>query len=439
MGRPPASALDVYLNGRKVGVFTRRSTAAVAFAYDAEWLAWPAAFAISLSLPLRGQPYVGDSVLNVFDNLLPDEKAIRRAVAARVQAGGDDAFSLLRVIGRDCVGALQFLAPQDRPAPAGQVVGRPLDEGEIGRRLAGLAQAPLGLGEDDAFRISLAGAQEKTALLRKDGIWLEPREATATTHILKPQIGLINNVDLGQSVENEFLCMRLTKAVGLPVAEVEIADFADQRALVVERFDRHWDGPRLLRLPQEDFCQATSTPPSAKYESEGGPGVLAILDLLGGSDRPTLDRAVFLKANVWFWLLGATDGHAKNFSLALAPGGGYRLTPLYDILSTQPLVDAGQLRFNRFRLSMAVGDKRRYAIDQIRPRHFGQTAAIAGLGRSIVEQVFEELLDAAPRALAAVCGDLPETFPRALAGSIAKGVERRLVLLSERETWFPTG
>jgi serine/threonine-protein kinase HipA len=189
------------------------------------------------------------------------------------------------------------------------------------------------LGEDEDFRISIAGAQEKTALLRWKNCWHKPSGTTATTHILKPQIGrLPNGIDLSCSVENEFFCLKLTAALGLPSAEVEIADFGGQRVLVVERFDRRWarDG-RLLRLPQEDCCQALSVPPSLKYEADGGPGIPAILNLLNGSDDPTADRHRVLKALVVFWLLGATDGHAKNFSIFLGPGGRFSATPLYDV------------------------------------------------------------------------------------------------------------
>ena len=128
-------------------------------------------------------------------------------------------------------------------------------------------------------------------------------------------------------------------------------------------FDRHWskDG-RLLRLPQEDSCQALSIPPALKYESEGGPGIEAILRLLRDSDTPAEDQRAFLKAIVAFWLKGAPDGHAKNFSILLYPGGRYRLTPLYDVISAQPSVDAGQIRQSSFRLAMAVGDNRHRSI-----------------------------------------------------------------------------
>src|SRR5690606_9589189 len=159
---------------------------------------------------------------------------------------------------------------------------------------------------------SIAGAQEKTALLRKDGQWFKPNGTTATTHILKPQIGqLPNGIDLSNSVENEHFCAKLMAALGVPTAHTEIADFGGKRTLIVERFDRLWTtGGRLLRVPQEDICQALSVPPSRKYQSDGGPGMRDIIELLKGSDTPEDDIATFMRACIIFWVLGATDGHA---------------------------------------------------------------------------------------------------------------------------------
>ena len=139
---------------------------------------------------------------------------------------------------------------------------------------------------DGEFRISIAGAQEKTALLYWKDRWHIPHGTTATTHILKPQIGMLpSGIDLNRSVENEHLCLRLTAALGLPSANTEIADFDGERVLVIERFDRRWTRDnRLLRLPQEDCCQALSVPPTLKYDADGGPGMADILDLLKASD-----------------------------------------------------------------------------------------------------------------------------------------------------------
>jgi serine/threonine-protein kinase HipA len=262
-------------------------------------------------------------------------------------------------VGRDCVGALQFLPEDSEPAPAGAIDARVLSDAEIADILADLGRNPLGIGDDQDFRISLAGAQQKTALLYWKDAWHLPHGTTATTHILKPQIGkLPSGLDLSNSVENEYLCLKLVKALGVPVANAEIIDFAGKRVLVVERFDRQWTrDKRLLRLPQEDCCQALSIPPSRKYESDGGPGILDIATLLKGSDTPQVDQKTLFKAQIVFWMLGATDGHAKNFSIRLAPGGRFRLTPLYDIVSTQPNFDARQIRRNQMKLTMSVGTK----------------------------------------------------------------------------------
>jgi serine/threonine-protein kinase HipA len=178
---------------------------------------------------------------------------------------------------------LQFLPNGVTPEPAGSVKGRPIDDDYIARKIGDLNATPLGVDEDEEFRISLAGAQEKTAFLLWNDKWHVPHGTTATTHIKKPQIGMLpSGIDLSHSVENEYLCMKLAQAFGLPAANVTIADFKDTRVLVVERFDRLWtkDG-RLLRLPQEDCCQALSVPPTRKYESDGGPGMPAVLDLKG--------------------------------------------------------------------------------------------------------------------------------------------------------------
>ncbi len=423
--------LNVYLNARLVGRLKRETSGAIDFQYDSTWLEWEHGFAVSLSLPLREDRYIGAPVIAVFDNLLPDNDDIRRRVAARMDAGGIDPYSLLAAIGRDCIGALQFLPDGLDPGPAGLVAAEAITDTAIARILADLEGAPLGLGEDQEFRISLAGVQEKTALLYWNDGWHRTHGTTATTHILKPQIGQQAGVDLSQSVENEYLCMQILDALGLPVAQTRIADFDGQRALVIERFDRRWTGDhRLLRLPQEDCCQALSVPPSRKYESDGGPGIVDILDFLKGSDDPAPDQTLFIKAQIVFWLMGATDGHAKNFSVFLHPGGGFHLAPLYDVMSTQPLLDAGQLRRNQMRLAMAVGVNRHYRVNDIMPRHFVQTAAKAGMHQRVVPDIIQELRPQMPLAIDTVCHALPAEFPQGLRDSITDGIQQRLQRLT---------
>ncbi|MCR9078555.1 MAG: HipA domain-containing protein [Hyphomonadaceae bacterium] len=306
--------------------------------------------------------------------------------------------------------------------------GEQLSEAQIAQLIRGLRVNPLGLDrEDEDFRISIAGAQDKTALLKNDGVWHRPIGTTATTHILKPAIGVIHNdIDLNDSVQNEFVCMELCRALGLEVAEATIESFEDQLTLSVTRFDRLWtDDGRLLRLPQEDFCQAMSVPSTRKYQRDGGPSVLDILERLKESDAPNEDRLAFFRAQMAFWLIGATDGHAKNFSIQLRPGGRFVLAPLYDIISAQPIVDDGRIAHNRYKLAMSVGDNNRYQIMQISKRHFEQTAETAGLPKGTVDQLCEELDAAILRALGAIRELADNTVPEALIESISSAVRTR--------------
>jgi serine/threonine-protein kinase HipA len=423
--------LNVYLNSRLVGQLRRESSGAIEFQYDDGWLAWPHTLPVSLSLPLREESYTGAPVLAVFENLLPDNDAVRNRIAARARAEGIDAYSLLSAIGRDCVGALQFLHPEMDPGLAGAVNGTPVSNQEIAEILANLGTSPLGIGEDDSFRISIAGAQEKTALLYWQERWHKPNGTTATTHILKPSIGrLSNGLDLTHSVENEFLCLKLLESFDLPAAKARMAQYGERSVLIVERFDRLWtEDERLLRIPQEDCCQALSVPPTLKYESDGGPGIASILRLLRDGDNPAKDQRTLMKTMILFWLLGATDGHAKNISVFLSPGGRYRMTPLYDVISAQPSVDAHEIRQNKFRLAMAVGDNRHYRINTIMPRHFLQTAQRASMGEQIMASIFEELRDTTHDVVRNAIAELPQGFPEVVTTAIRSGINRRLSYL----------
>lgn len=434
MGRRPAYVpLRVYLNNRRIGTLSREVSGAISFAYHESWLAWEAAFPVSLSLPLRETPYRGAPVVAVFENLLPDSDMLRRLVAEKVGARGIDAFSMLSKIGHDCVGALQFIAGEDdAPDSTGSLDGEVVSEAAIEKILNGLGQAPLGLHRDDAFRISVAGAQEKTALLWHDGQWIKPHGTTPTTHLIKTQIGkLPGGIDLSDSVENEYYCLKLAEAFGLPVNHARMETFGETKALVIERFDRRWtkDG-RLIRLPQEDCCQALSVPPTLRYQNDGGPGMVDILGLLGGSDTPLEDQDIFLKAQLVFWLIGATDGHAKNFSLFLTPGGSYRMTPIYDLLTAQPALDARQSERKHMKMAMSVGTRRPYRFDQIHGRHFVETALKAGLSRKRAVKLIEEIAGKAPHALDAAMNALPKGFPPAIVGAVHEAVTARLGALT---------
>lgn len=428
---PPLLA---FLNNRLVGRLNKQPSGAIEFAYDPTWLAWEHTLPVSLSMPLREARYTGEPVAAVFENLLPDADQIRKRIAERVGATGTDAYSLLAAIGRDCVGALQFVPDDERvDHHDDDIVGDVVGDDDIAKMLSDLKRTPLGVSADidDGFRISVAGAQEKTALLRHKGKWMRPHGRTPTTHILKPQIGQVQmpsgTVDLSNSVENEFYCLKLLETFGLEVNQTEIHTFGDRKVLVIERFDRRWtrDG-RLIRLPQEDCCQALSVPPTRKYQNRGGPGIVAIVDLLRGSDDPFADQLVFFKSQVLFWLIGATDGHAKNFSIFLTPGGRFRLTPFYDVLTVQPSLDARQVAHRDFKLAMSVGNSNKYRILDISGRHFFETAKKARLSPRIVGQAMADIRESAESAFDHLEQLLPKDFSGAIHDSVKTATLERL-------------
>ncbi len=401
--------------------------------YDADWMASTQGRPLSLSLPFRSDnaPYRGSVVTDYFDNLLPDSDAIRRRLAQRYRTQGIGPFDLLAALGRDCVGALQLLPEGSEPEHLHTIQGTPVDEAAIARLLRDTTRpAAMGHHDDDGdLRLSIAGAQEKTALLRQDGQWLLPKGSTPTTHILKLPLGLVGNMraDMRTSVENEWLCAQLVESFGLPIAHCEIATFEDQKVLVVERFDRRQtpDGQWIIRLPQEDLCQALGISPLAKYQADGGPGIAEIMAVLAGSETPAHDRGNFFKAQILFWLLAATDGHAKNFSLSIGPGGRYWSTPLYDVLSAYPILGGGanQLAPQKARMAMAVrGSQNHYRIAQIMRRHWVEQARRVGLPADALDAMFVALKEGVESAISRTTARLPTSFPADVAERVFDGL-----------------
>lgn len=428
--------LSVFQNGEIVGYLSKQPSGAIEFIYADEWLSNDRAYPVSLSMPLREDAYKGAPVVAVFENLLPDSESLRSRVAEKLGADGTDAYSLLAQIGRDCVGALQFF-PENADIDFSNlhtIQGEAIKDEEIENLLNNLARVPLGLDREHDFRISVAGAQEKTALLFHKGKWMRPLGATPTTHILKTQIGeLPNGIDLSNSVENEFYGLAVMEAFGLPVNKAEIKTFGNTKSLVIERFDRAWteDGI-LLRIPQEDCCQALSIPPSRKYQSdnrpsnEKQPSMVEILNLLKGSDQPAEDQKAFLKAQIIFWLIGATDGHGKNFSIYLGQGGRFILTPFYDVLTAQPFFDAHKLQKKEMKMAMSVGSNNHYKMADIQGRHFVQTVQKAGLPDYIAKEALDEIAGVAEKAMQSLEEKLPADFPAEIHESVIKAVKSRL-------------
>jgi serine/threonine-protein kinase HipA len=438
--RAHAQRLHIWLNGTPVGYWDASANDNTLTYFD-EWVADEQGRPLSLSLPFQpgNAPHRGKRVANYFDNLLPDSDAIRRRLARHFRTDGIAPHQLLDAVGRDCVGAIQLLPPDETPSDTFAINGQPLDEHGVAMLLRHtVSDTPRGqANEVDDLRLSIAGAQEKTALLWHQGQWQRPIGSTPTTHILKLPLGLVGamRADMHTSVENEWLCSRIMQEFGLPVAHCEIARFEEMKVLVVERFDRRLasDGSWIVRLPQEDFCQATATSPLHKYQAEGGPGINSIMEILLGSERAEQDRRNFFKTQLVFWLLAAIDGHAKNFSIFHLPHSRYRATPLYDVLSAHPIIGSGPARLapQRAKLAMAVHGKRNhYHLQRIQRRHWLEHASQVGLGAAAAEALITQLLAALDSVVAAVQAQLPDGYPACLAEVILQGMTKQGELLA---------
>ena len=260
---------------------------------------------------------------------------------------------------------------------------------------------------------------------------MRPHGATPTTHILKLPLGkAVQGIDLQTSVENEWLCSQILSAYGVPAAHCWMDKFGDQKVLVVERFDRRMArGQRwIVRLPQEDFCQATGTDRNQKYEADGGPGIEKIMDVLLGSAQPEQDRSDFFRTQILFWMLCAMDGHAKNFSIFLHAGGQYQLTPRYDVLSAYPVLGGGK----RSTLASQGEDghgcsgagRKHYNWDSILPRHWQSLAKRCGISAHF-DSIVTSLIRDTPKAIAHVQSVLPRNFPSAVKRADSGRSQRR--------------
>ena len=422
------SSLFIYMNGHEVGEYIQRSGGVNELVYNDAWLELRGALPLSLSLPLTDKRHKGDVVYNYFDNILPDSMEIRNRIQARFGVKTNQPFDLLSCIGKDCVGAIQLTNGRTQ-IDIKKIEGIPLNEKEIAEELRNYKLLPLGMSKDREFRISIAGVQEKTALLRHRGRWQRPVGATPTTHILKLPIGRIDHagIDLSDSTENEWLCLEILKGFGLPVAAARVEKFEDIKTLVVERFDRKVADNKswIIRLPIEDMCQANGVAPALKYENEGGPGITKIMELLRSSLYAEEDRFRFMQSVFLYWLLGAIDGHAKNFSIFLHQGGRFELTPFYDVISAYPLAEKRQVEYRDLKMAMALRSKNvHYAWHEIMPRHWFSHSAKVDFPKVRMQQIIDDVADRLDSVIDTAAANIPADFPAGVAEPIFAGMRR---------------
>jgi serine/threonine-protein kinase HipA len=380
--RGMSDELVALLDGYEVGRLRRGRGGKMSFVYNDDWRKDFNAYPISLSMPLALKEHGHKTIDAFLWGLLPDNQKILDTWARRFQVPSGSAFKLIASVGEDCAGAIQFVVPdrldEVRSGTQGEVAW--LSEHEIADRLKTLlVDHAAWRSENDVGQFSLAGAQPKTAFILDSGNWGIPSGRIPTTHILKPPLA-----DYDGHAENEHFCLTLAGKFGLLVTESRVMRFEDQIAIVVTRYDRMRRDGQLRRVHQEDLCQAIGLPPSLKYQAEGGPSAHHILHLIDAhSVSPLEDRATFVKALAINWLIGGTDGHAKNYSFLMGSGGGVRLAPLYDLASALPYDTINQQKAT---LAMSIGGK--YRINEIRSREWRKFASEENLNS---EEMFATL------------------------------------------------
>jgi serine/threonine-protein kinase HipA len=402
-------SLVLLMDGRPMGSVSRskKDGSRLTFDYDDQWRAVRGAMPLSLSMPVSGSAYSHDVINPWMWNLLPDNEVLLQKIATSNRVSAANAFALLWVIGEDCPGAVQFVEPDrlDSMTQDGKI--EILTEADVGQRLADLKRTQTLGRKRDEGQFSLPGAQPKTALSFIGGQWGVPSGRIPTTHILKPPIQ-----DLDGHAENEVFCLRLAKKVGLTAAKAKVEWFGDEVAIVVERYDRFLTrNGRLARIHQEDMCQALSVHPSIKYENQGGPGIVKIMELLNWTSEPTADRRSFMNAIAYNFLIMGTDAHAKNYSLLIGANSRVRLAPLYDIASYLPHIED---RWQDILMPMKVDKYYRYS--EVVPRHWARMAKACGFPE-------DEAID----QVATLAATLPAAAHRAATELRADGVDHEVL------------
>ena len=406
--------LDVYLNDRLAGKLLQENSGELSFSYDAEYIN-TGLHGISISLPLQSGAFKGAEVKSFFSGLLP-EAGVRSGLARCLGLSENNTFALLEAIGGDCAGALALYPKGKKPSDYMEGI-EPLGNADLREMLSFIKRRPM-LAGDDGYRLSLAGAQSKLAVGYKDGRVCLIKGGAPTTHILKPIIEGIKD-----SAHNELFCMKLAKSMGIDVPEVSLHFVYDVPYYLVDRYDRKVaeDGS-IIRIHQEDFCQALGMAPEIKYEREGGPSIAACQNIiLNYTAKAAIDQIKYFNMIIFNYLIGNADAHGKNFSL-LYRENKPQLAPAYDLLSTAVYPDLSE------KMAMKIGGK--YKPREVCLRHFHKMVPDTKAGRSAIDKQVKEMSGKIVDAAHKVKSDLgAERLTSEVFAAIIKIIEERSMRL----------
>ncbi|MEW5822607.1 MAG: type II toxin-antitoxin system HipA family toxin [Cyanobacteriota bacterium] len=374
--------LNVYLHNNLAGKLTQNDDGRLEFQYNIEYIIQNNSMPLSVAIPFREERYEDRIARPFFSGLLPDDNALVR-VAKFLGISHKNPFALLEIIGGECAGAVSLYPESYEIMASIKDEVSILDEENLLRILELLKQRPLLAGEE-GLRLSLAGAQDKLPVsLIEDQIVLVNSDRP-TTHILKP---LISGVE--DSVHNELFCMQLAKMSGLEVPECTIKYAGNVPVFLIERYDRNRDeNGYLIRIHQEDFCQALSIPPEIKYQNEGGPGIAGCLELVKNYSRyPAKDNLLFISVLIFNYMIGNADAHGKNYALLyreFKPG----FAPVYDLICTEIYSNLSH------KMAMKIGSK--YEPYDVMMRHWMTIVPDMAAARNMLKRDLKNMAEKLP-------------------------------------------
>lgn len=414
-----ATELTVWLQAVRIGKLYL-TQGRLTFQYTEDALASASTPALSVSLPKRVEPFNDHEARPYFAGLLPEGR-LRNLIGTKVQVSRQNEFGLLREIGGECAGAVSITVGEAQPSNRDGHITQWLTQDELARVLDELPHRPMMAGVD-GLRLSLAGAQDKLPVVfdgQRVGL---PLYGSPSTHILKPAIAGVPG-----SVVNEAFCMRLAKAMKLPVAEVAILSTDRHEVLLVKRYDRMLRDGAVARLHQEDFCQALGVVSELKYQNEGGPGLSDAFGLLRAATRPSVVNILtLLDYTIFNALIGNHDAHGKNFSLLYRQPGSPSIAPLYDALSTTIYPDLTP------KMAMKIGGK--YRFSEVMDRHWNRFADETGLAKAQVRKRVVEIARQLPDVARKLALESDEFKGSKEVGQILEVIDQRSTLTQRRLT-----
>ncbi|MHB1947474.1 MAG: HipA domain-containing protein [Gammaproteobacteria bacterium] len=373
-----AKVLNVYFHEKIIGHLLQDDHGEMSFSYTSDWVNDPNSMRISCSLPLQNEAFKRKACHAFFGGILPEENN-RKIIAKNLSISPNNDFSMLEKIGGECAGALSFIS-KDIKLNSSLNNYHELKSEELANILRQLPSRPLLAGEKDV-RLSLAGVQDKIAIYKENDTYFIPLDSSPSTHILKPDLGIYEGV-----IFNEAFCLQLARKIGLSVADAEIKKIEDINYLLIKRYDRilNSDTNKIIRLHQEDFCQALGIASSNKYQNEGGPSLKQCFELIRReSSIPILDLQRLINAVIFNFLIGNCDAHGKNFSFLYLDQ--LQLAPLYDLVCT--------LYYEELNQDMAMKLGGEYKILRVNLINFDKLADEIGFSKPEVNRRIFEVID----------------------------------------------